>query len=187
MSEQEEPTEASEADESSWWQRVREHRAARWAIDLTIFAAIFAAISMWQTRDLVETGHAAPALTLQDMNGEVHDLADWKGEKTMLVFWAPWCGVCGAESDNVSRVQSWLGDSINVVSVVLGYESRASIEQFMEEQGVDYPVLLGDRATGQRFNISAYPTLYVIDEEGNVEHTVAGYTSTAGMLWRVLF
>ena len=73
-----------------------------------------------------------------------------------------------------------------MVSVVLDYQGRADIEKFIDEQGVDYPVLMGDRQTAVDYNVSAYPTMYIIDEEGKIEHAVAGYSTTLGMLWRVL-
>jgi peroxiredoxin len=154
--------------------------------DIAIFAVALTVISMWQGRDFVDAGQPAPAFDLADLDGERHSLASYAGKKTMVIFWAPWCGVCGAESDNVSRVESWLGDRVNVVSVVLDYQGRAGIQTFIDDQDVDYPVLLGKQQTGADYNVSAYPTMYVIDEEGRIEHAVSGYSTTLGMLWRVL-
>jgi peroxiredoxin len=181
-----ESADAQQASQLGRWAQLRQKRWFRWLTDIAFFVAALSAITMWQGRDFVDAGAPAPAFELADLDGERHSLDGYAGKKTMVVFWAPWCGVCGAESDNVSRVQSWLGDRINVVSVVLGYESRASIDAFIDEQNVDYPVLLGDRQTAADYNVSAYPTMYVIDEDGNIEHSVAGYSTTLGMLWRVL-
>jgi peroxiredoxin len=175
------------APKLSRWRRIRQNRWASWAIDLSVFALAFAAISAWQSRELVEAGRPAPAFTLTDMQGKTHDLADYRGEKTFIVFWAPWCPVCGAESDNISRVADWLGDDLNVISVALDYQSRADVQEFIDEHQVDYPVLLGTRQVQQLYEISAYPSLYILDETGAVEHTVAGYTTTFGMLWRAIF
>jgi peroxiredoxin len=170
----------------SWWDRLRSHTLGRWAIDLAIVALIFTGISMWQTKDLVGTGEAAPETVLQSFDGDIVDFDQYKGKKTMVVFWAPWCGVCGAESDNVDRVKSLLGDRINVTSVVLDYQNRQDIQDFIDEQGVEYPVLLGKTKTARNYNVNVFPTLYILDDEGRIEHTVAGYTTTFGMLWRVI-
>lgn len=180
---------------ASWWTRIRRRWWVRWSIDLLLLGLIFAGISMWQGRDLVSTGEAAPAIELMGLDGQPHEVAAQEGQKTMLVFWAPWCGVCKAESDNLSRVKSWLGERVNVVSVVLGYEGEgrlapgerpADVVRFVEAHGVDYPVLLGDRGTSADYKISVFPTMYIIDDEGKIEHTVTGYSTTFGMLWRVL-
>lgn len=172
--------------ELGWWQHMRRKRWFRWTVDLTVFAILFAAITMWQSRELVDSGTPAPEFVLTDMAGERHRLRDYRGEKTFVVFWAPWCTVCSAESDNLSRVKSWLGDRVNVISVVLDYRNRADIQAFIDENEVDYPVLLGNRDVQRSYNISAYPTLYIIDAEGKIEHTAVGYTTTVGMLWRAI-
>lgn len=179
-------TPAANTEQLSGWARLRQKRWFRWATDIALFVVALIAIGMWQSRDFVETGNAAPSFELFDLDGERQSLESYAGKKTMIVFWAPWCGVCGAESDNVSRVQSLLGDRVNVTSVVLDYKGREDIEAFIDEQDADYPVLLGDRQVAADYNVSVYPTLYILDEEGRVEHALAGYTSTLGMLWRVL-
>jgi peroxiredoxin len=190
MSDDKKPTGDSQDDTSGEqmgrWAQLRQKRWFRWLTDIAIFLIALTAITMWQGRDFVDTGEAAPAFDLRDLDGDRQSLESYAGKKTMIVFWAPWCGVCSAESDNVSRVQSWLGDRVNVVSIVLDYQGRADIEKFIDEQGVDYPVLLGERQTGADYNVSAYPTMYILDEEGKIEHAVAGYSTTLGMLWRVL-
>ncbi|QDG50143.1 redoxin domain-containing protein [Persicimonas caeni] len=180
------PTEKA-TSELTWWARMRQKRWFRWTVDLTIFALAFFAITMWQGRELVDAGAPAPEFVLTDMDGERHSLRDYRGEKTFVIFWAPWCTVCSAESDNVSRVKSWLGDRVNVISVVLDYQNRDAIQEFIDEHDVEYPVLLGNRGVKGAYNVSAYPTMYVIDDEGKIEHTAVGYTTTAGMLWRGLF
>ena len=184
-----------EAKAPSLWARIRRRAWARWTIDLMLFGLVFGAVSMWQSRDLVSTGVAAPATALRGLDGELHRMGEAQPRKTLVVFWAPWCGVCKAESDNISRVRSWVGDRVDVISVVLGYEGEgrvapgavpSDVARYVESHEVDYPVLLGDRQTAQDYRISVFPTMYVLDEEGEVEHTVTGYTTTLGMLWRVL-
>lgn len=155
-------------------------------MDIALFVAIFAAISMWQSRSLVDSGGPAPEFSLVDLDGEQHTLEDFAGTNTMIVFWAPWCGVCGAESDNVSRVKSWLGERVDVVSVVLDYGSRTDVDAFVDDHQVDYPVLLGDKTTAGDFKVSSYPTIYFLSEDGRIARTSVGYTSTFGMLWRAV-
>ncbi len=175
---------ARPADELNWYQRLRQKRWARWGIDLLFFAVAFAAITMWQGRELVESGTPAPQFQLRDMHGATHSLKDYRGKTTFVVFWAPWCPVCGAEVGNVNRAKTWLGDHVNVISVVLDYQGHQDIQKFIDKHGVDYPVLLGNKSMMQDYHLKAFPTMYVLDADGNVEHTVVGYTTTAGMLWR---
>ncbi len=162
-------------------------RLRRWLVEGLVVVALVTAIGLWQTRHLVASGEPLPPVDLRDLRGERHTSDAWRGRPTLLVLWAPWCGVCGAESDNVSRVRRWLGDRVNVVSIALDASDRAEVERFVADHDVDYPVLLGDAATARAFRVSSYPTAYVVDAEGRVEHTVAGYTTTLGLWWRLRF
>jgi peroxiredoxin len=163
---------------------MRERRWFRWTFDIALFVVVLSLISLWQGRHLLGGSTEAPAFELTDMSGQTHRLSDYNGSPTLIVFWAPWCPICGAESDNLKRVAKWRSEKVDVISVVLGYESRESINDFMEKHDVNYPVLLGGQDIQKAYNISSFPTLYVIDEDGRIAHSKVGYTTTLGMWWR---
>lgn len=162
-----------------------------WLKDLAIMGVILLGVSLWQGRDLLGSGQPAPPFALtttqgQHVTSDVMRAPESAGKRTILVFWAPWCPVCGAESDNLSRVQSLLGSRVRVLTIVSGYKKRAEVDAFIQKHHVDYPVLLGQPQHAAAYNVSAFPTLYVIDAQGRVRHTAVGYTTTLGMIWRAL-
>ena len=167
------------------WRRLRERRAFRWALDIALVLAVFSAISLWQGRNALQG--AAPSFVLQTLQGSRVTSESLRGKPAVLVFWAPWCGVCRAESGNVARVASFVGDRAQVLSVASDYDNIEAIRAYVERHDVDYPVLLGGNATARDFKVRAFPTHYFLDEDGNIRHAVTGYTSTFGLWWRLFF
>ncbi len=170
------------------WRSLRERRWFAWGMDLLIALMIFAGISTWQTREHLDTGVDAPAFSLASFSSPEAprtSLESLKGKKTVLFFWAPWCTVCDAESSTISALNASHGEEYNIRSVVLGYEDRTSIQAFMDEHEVDYPVLLGSNDMSKTWQISAFPTIYILDSQGQIASSVVGYTTRAGLLARL--
>lgn len=157
-----------------------------WLRDGFLFLLLFTAVGMFQARNLLPTGEALELDAVEIYGGGTFTTDDLQGKTTLLVLWAPWCGVCGAESDNVSRVQRWLGDRVQVYSVALDYQNEETVERFIQKHHVDYPVLLGGDNLAQALQVRAFPSLYVLNKEGRIKHRASGYTTTFGMLWRAL-
>lgn len=172
----------------TWLQRIRklrERRLVRWTLDALLVLAVLFAVTAWQTRH-----HArgdAPDFALPTLEGGVVTKRDLAGKPTLLVFWAPWCTVCRLESANISRVRDLVGERANVVSIASSYEDVAAVRRYVEERAVDYPVLLGGAEVARDYRVSVFPTVYFLDDEGRISGSVVGYTTTAGLLWRLWF
>jgi len=56
----------------------------------------------------------------------------------------------------------------------------------VRDHGVDYPVLLGDDALLRALRVEAFPTTYFLDAQGRVRRSASGYTTTLGLLARIV-
>lgn len=129
----------------------------------------------------------APDFTLTDQNGDEHTLSDYKGKTVFLNFWATWCPPCQKEMPDIQALyEDW--DSNEGDLVVLGVanpkndehpynqdQDEAYIKDFLEEREYTYPVAMD--TTGDVFSaygITAFPTTFMIDPDGNVFGYVAG-------------
>ena len=124
----------------------------------------------------------APDFTLTDQYGETHTLSDYQGQTVFLNFWATWCGPCKMEMPDIQALyEDWdenAGDLVvlGVAGPGIGQEGSAEdIAAFLEENGYTYPVVMD--TTGEIFmsyGITAFPTTFMIDREGNVFGYAAG-------------
>ncbi len=170
---------------TKWKERYRTRRAFRWVVDLTMLAVIVGAIGLFQTRN--HPRGPAPAYSFTTLEQGTATFASFAGKPTIVAVWAPWCGVCKAESGNVSRVRAWLGARANVVSVATSFEDVSQVKQYMAAQGVDYPVLLAREDFQRVMHIGAFPTTFVLDSQGHIVASMEGYTTTLGLFWRALW
>ncbi|WP_130868226.1 cytochrome c biogenesis protein/redoxin [Intestinimonas massiliensis (ex Afouda et al. 2020)] len=130
---------------------------------------------------------AAPDFTLTDQYGNTHTLSDYKGKTVFLNFWATWCGPCKREMPDIQALYESHGENEGDV-IVLGVAgpkteqnpftnegSQEDVEQFLEDNGYTFPVVMD--LTGEiqsAYAISAFPTTFMIDSNGNVYGYVPG-------------
>lgn len=167
------------------WQRARRRWWVRWGVDLAMAALLFLGVMAWQTRHLPAAGTLAPDFQLRTLSGEQVRLSELRGKPVVLAFWAPWCGVCKAESSTLSALRRLVGERAHVLTVAVSYESEAAVRRFVHDQGADYPVLLGDETLTQAFQVDRFPTTFILSPEGRIEQASVGYTTRLGLLWRL--
>lgn len=136
----------------------------------------------------------APDFTLVDQYGEEHTLSEYRGKTVFLNFWATWCGPCQSEMPEIQSLYESYGSNGEDL-IVLGVANPSSAENpravdgsidevsgFLSDNGYTFPVVMdttGDVLSA--YGISAFPTTFMIDTEGNVFGYVTGQL-TADMM-----
>ncbi len=134
--------------------------------------------------------YPAPDFGLTDQYGNEHSLADYKGKTIFLNFWATWCGPCRNEMPEIQKIYEETQQEEDSDLIVLGIaapgfgqeKSQEEVEAFLEKNGYTYPVLMD--TTGEVFmeyGISAYPTTFMVDRDGNLFGYIQGQLNEAMM------
>jgi peroxiredoxin len=116
-------------------------------------------------------GDRAPELQLPDLSGRTIKLSQFRGTKTLVVFWNPGCGFCEEMLDDL---KSWEASrpkrapKLLVVSTGTPEANRA--------QGFRSPVVLDQAfSAGPSFGANGTPMAVLVDEKGRIaSHLAAG-------------
>lgn len=121
------------------------------------------------------SGGATPPLSLRDLEGREHKLADYKGKVVVLNFWATWCDPCREEMPSMQRLQDKLvGKPFAILAVDYG-EGAPRIGAFLKKVPVRFTVLLDrDTSAATAWKVKVLPTTLVIDPEQKVRFVAVG-------------
>lgn len=153
-------------------------------LNAALIAIVFFAVLLFQMRNMLAAdGQAAPDLRGVTLNGQVYDLADADARPALVYFFAPWCRICAASAGNLNRLRRWRDPSdIEIVAVALDWRTADEVREYVERHDLDVTVLLGDRNVARQWQIYAYPSYYVLNNEHEVIRRDIGYSTQLG-LW----
>lgn len=113
------------------------------------------------------------ALNLKNAHGKSITKNDFKGQVTVINFWATWCPPCVEEIPSLNRLkQKMAGLPFELISINYA-EDRKTILDFMKKVKVEFPVLLDQNGNfAKKWNVITYPSTFVIDKEGKIRYGV---------------
>ncbi len=155
-------------------------------MDVLLLVAIMLLISWWQNRGtLAADNQPAPDFKLLALDGNSYRLSDFKDQQVLLYFFAPWCSICKLSADNLNDLRKARSEGdLMIMMMALAYEDQAAVERFVEDLALNVPVLLGSEQQMQDYQITGFPTYYVIDETGKLVSRSMGYSTELGMRLR---
>src|SRR5215218_3898433 len=116
-----------------------------------------------------KVGEEVPDVKLPDLEGKTVELADFRGQKTLVLFWNPGCGFCQQMLPDLKQWESEAPESAPRIVVV-----SAGTEEANKEMGLTSPVLLDQSfAIGRAFGASGTPSAVLVDAKGKVASEVA--------------
>lgn len=157
-----------------------------WIAEIFLLVAVFFAVSAWQARNMLDTDRqAAPPLRAQSLDGEWFDLSQAPEQPTLIYFFAPWCHICAASSDNIRRLRRMRDEEkLSIVMVGLDWKNIDEVRAYAEKHELNVPVLIGDDKITADWQVFGFPTYYVLDSKHRVVSRDFGYSSQLGLWWR---
>ena len=160
-------------------------RGGSWALTLALGVGVYAAASAWRTRELIAETQTAPDFALRDLSGQRVQLAELRGKRVLVHFWATWCFVCQREVDALNAVARGLAPDEVLLTVVADSEDAEHVRRYVAEHGIEYRVLLADRAVLRNYRVDVFPTNYFIAASGQVADTTVGLSTRWGLASRL--
>jgi thiol-disulfide isomerase/thioredoxin len=109
----------------------------------------------------------AAAFDLKALGGASLSSQELTGKVVLLNFWATWCGPCKEEMPSLARLQSHFDPGeVRVVTVTTDRYPQG-IKQFLDQLGINLPVLFDeDEEVSRRFMVRGLPTTVLIGQDG---------------------
>ena len=117
----------------------------------------------------------APDFSLQDIDGAMHRLSDYRGKVVIVNFWATWCPPCREEMPSMQRAWERLrDDNIVILAIDIG-EDEDTIFTFTADYPVEFPLLMDrDSSVIAQWPVRGLPTSFVVDPEGHIVYRAIG-------------
>ena len=117
-----------------------------------------------------QVGDLTANFELTDSEGSEIALSDLRGSAVLVNFWATWCEPCRLEMPLFQERYERLKDKGFTVLAVNADEPLNTVEEFQQEMGLTFPVLLDvDGQLQRQFRVRGFPTSILIDQEGVIQ------------------
>lgn len=104
-----------------------------------------------------------------------------RGKYVLIDFWGVWCGPCVAEMPKVKEYADKYADKLTVLGINSG-DTKEKMMQFLKPKGYNWQQLMSGKNADNlvlKFNVSGFPTKFIIDPEGKILQRYLGSSEKA--------
>lgn len=118
----------------------------------------------------------APDFALEDLNGDIVRLSDYRGKVVFINFWATWCPPCRVEIPYfIEMIDEYGDDGFEILGIDLDPRDFAKVPAFVEQEGINYPVMYDTKGVSNLYGgIQSIPTTFVVNRNGKVVERIVG-------------
>lgn len=139
-----------------------------------LLVAVTLVLNIMKKESPVKVGSKAPSFTLKGLDGRDYLLSDLKGKAVVLNFWGTFCPPCVREMPALQKqYELWRNKNVIVLGVNLN-ESRITVQSFITEHQITFPILLDKDILRKEYKVTAYPTTFYIGTDGKIKDIFVG-------------
>jgi len=115
--------------------------------------------------------------SLKNPDGQTVNLNQYTGKVVILDVWDTWCPPCRKGiPELVELYDQYKDQGVEVVGIALARNGVPAVKQFIADNKVTYPNVIGDKVIYDIFGeIRGIPTTFVIDKTGKIHNRYVGY------------
>lgn len=147
----------------------------RWWIGGPLVLLLAAMAGGCGSQEPAKIGGVMPGFELPRLEGGTMSGDSLAGRPVVLNFWATWCQPCRKEFPVLNALHR--DPRVEVVTIALDEEGAARVAPFVEREGLEYPVLLGNQEVFELFGGYGIPHTLVIDPAQTVVGVYRGPAS----------
>jgi peroxiredoxin len=127
--------------------------------------------------EIVEVGDQAYDFELEDTDGNIHKLSDYKGKFVVVNFFATWCDPCIEEAPELEKYQQTYAEEAPLLIIDRG-EPKKRVQDFKDKINSTSTYLLDrDDKISKTFNVVGQPETLIIDPNGVIREKIVGPTT----------
>ena len=117
----------------------------------------------------------APDFSLQDLDGQPLQLANYRGKVVLLDFWATWCTPCLGEIPHFVAFQNqYREQGLQVIGISMD-DGPKPVREFYQQFKMNYPVALGTDKLAEAYGgVLGLPVTFLIGRDGQVAAKYVG-------------
>ena len=129
-----------------------------------------------KTVPLLAKGTAAPDWKLVSLKGDTVSLKQLRGKVLLLDFFYNSCYPCRLAIPHLQEIhKKYSEQDVVVIGIDPVDKKTTDLKATLNKAGVTYTVLLSDKDLPKKYQVTGYPTIYIIDGEGKVFFAVSGF------------
>jgi cytochrome c biogenesis protein CcmG/thiol:disulfide interchange protein DsbE len=118
----------------------------------------------------------APDFRLPGNKTEIK-LAEYRGKAVYIDFWASWCEPCRKSFPWMNEIQAKYGNKLKVIAINLD-QDRAEADKFLKQNQPKFAIAFDPAGkTAEAYKVKAVPSSYLIDSQGKIVSSHAGFRS----------
>lgn len=147
---------------------------------LTVAVLVWAAPRCWPHVEALVGVRARearrPQYAVVTRGGERITSESLRGRVVLVNVWATWCPPCRAEMPALQQLaEAYAADGLVLLGLSVDRGPAGAVDTFLAERGITYPVAIVDDEVVRAFGgVRGYPTSFLVDRHGVVQHTVMG-------------
>jgi thiol-disulfide isomerase/thioredoxin len=117
------------------------------------------------------------SFTLQDLEGNMHKLEDYRGKVVVVDFWAMWCATCYPVFPVLNQLkEQFPRDKLMVIGISIDKKKSTLVKNFASKAQIQYLVLHDQtEKTVDRFKVEALPSLFIFGPDGSLAESINGF------------